>query len=192
MKITWREQEDGSERGPAVMVFSPDGRSFRGFWWHAGNEARLPNGEWNGTKTSAAIGSCPHWSGSVERRAHEDPVVDRARAGLRHPLRPRFGDHPAGVEARPRRGRGLAREPAGLAAHDRGPHRLDRHAEHNRVLSQQRADAVKAFLVAAGIDAARLQTAGFGASQPVADNATELGPQPEPPGRAGAKLASRR
>ena len=37
-------------------------------------------------------------------------------------------------------------------------------AEHNRALSQQRADAVKTFLVTAGIDAARLQTTGFGAS----------------------------
>jgi hypothetical protein len=48
-------------------------------------------------------------------------------------------------------------------------------AEHNRVVSQQRADAVKAYLVTAGIDAERLQTMGFGASQPVADNSTELG-----------------
>ena len=34
---------------------------------------------------------------------------------------------------------------------------------------------MKAYLVAAGIDAGRLDAAGFGESRPVADNATELG-----------------
>lgn len=46
----------------------------------------------------------------------------------------------------------------------------------NLTLSQQRADAVKAYLVSAHfIDAARLTTAGFGDTRPVADNATEDG-----------------
>lgn len=46
----------------------------------------------------------------------------------------------------------------------------------NLTLSQQRADAVKAYLLSTfGIDAARLTTAGFGDTRPVADNATDEG-----------------
>ncbi|WP_149141337.1 OmpA family protein [Gemmobacter caeruleus] len=42
-------------------------------------------------------------------------------------------------------------------------------------LSQRRADAVRAALIARGVDAATLRAQGYGAAQPVADNATEEG-----------------
>lgn len=63
-KLTWTE-DGGRKKGPAVFVFSPDGRSFRGYWWHETDKAKAPDGEWNGTRTSAEAGGCPHWSGSV-------------------------------------------------------------------------------------------------------------------------------
>ncbi|MEO1630254.1 MAG: OmpA family protein, partial [Bacteroidota bacterium] len=45
----------------------------------------------------------------------------------------------------------------------------------NQTLSEDRAAAVKAYLVDNGIDADRLDTAGYGESEPVADNETPEG-----------------
>ncbi|HKK07554.1 MAG TPA: OmpA family protein, partial [Gemmatimonadota bacterium] len=51
-------------------------------------------------------------------------------------------------------------------------------AKHNQELSERRAASVKTLLVSDyGIDAGRLETAGFGASKPVADNGTPEGRQ---------------
>ncbi len=45
----------------------------------------------------------------------------------------------------------------------------------NQKLSERRAEAVKAYVVSKGIDAARLETKGYGDAKPVADNATAEG-----------------
>lgn len=45
----------------------------------------------------------------------------------------------------------------------------------NNQLSQERADAVKNYLVSKGVDASRLTTQGFGSTKPVASNDTEAG-----------------
>jgi OOP family OmpA-OmpF porin len=47
----------------------------------------------------------------------------------------------------------------------------------NLELSQQRADAVKTYLVGKGVDATRIETRGAGETEPVADNATDKGRQ---------------
>lgn len=47
--------------------------------------------------------------------------------------------------------------------------------DFNQKLSQNRADAVVAFLVKAGVDASRLQAVGYGETQPVGDNKTSAG-----------------
>ena len=47
--------------------------------------------------------------------------------------------------------------------------------EYNIDLSKERADAVVAYLVDAGMDAERLSAVGLGFSQPIADNSTEEG-----------------
>ena len=47
--------------------------------------------------------------------------------------------------------------------------------EANKKLSVDRAEAVKALLVAGGIDGARINTAGWGQEKPIASNDTEEG-----------------
>lgn len=48
-------------------------------------------------------------------------------------------------------------------------------AEHNKKLSEARAETVKSELIKAGIDAKRLSAEGFGQDDPMADNSTEDG-----------------
>ena len=48
-------------------------------------------------------------------------------------------------------------------------------ADYNQNLSEKRAAAVKDFLVKAGIEAARLNSAGFGMLKPVASNESSFG-----------------
>ncbi|MFT3933433.1 MAG: OmpA family protein [Chitinophagaceae bacterium] len=48
-------------------------------------------------------------------------------------------------------------------------------ADKNQVLSQNRADAVKKFMVSKGVDASRLTSTGHGQDSPVADNKTAAG-----------------
>ncbi len=47
--------------------------------------------------------------------------------------------------------------------------------DKNKALSQRRAEAVVAYLVSKGVPADRLQAAGFGEEQPIADNTTKEG-----------------
>jgi outer membrane protein OmpA-like peptidoglycan-associated protein len=48
-------------------------------------------------------------------------------------------------------------------------------ADKNQVLSEKRAESVKTYLVSKKVAAERMTTAGFGADQPIADNATAAG-----------------
>jgi outer membrane protein OmpA-like peptidoglycan-associated protein len=49
--------------------------------------------------------------------------------------------------------------------------------ENNQTLSENRAEAVAAFLAAQGVDRKRLAVKGYGASKPIASNDTDGGRQ---------------
>lgn len=51
----------------------------------------------------------------------------------------------------------------------------DGSSSSNKRLSQQRADAVRKFLIGLGIDGSRLVAVGFGEEKPIADNKTSEG-----------------
>lgn len=173
-KLTWT-QDGGRRKGPAVFVFAPDGKSFRGTWWYDTDKAKAPDGDWNGTRSSADVGSCPHWSGSVGGQLRKE-LATSGRARLYGIL---FDTDSAKLKSESLATldevvRLLASEPSWSLTIE-GHTDSTSTAAHNHTLSEQRAASVKEYLAGKGVAAARLSTAGFGSSRPVADNATELG-----------------
>jgi outer membrane protein OmpA-like peptidoglycan-associated protein len=172
MKITWRE---GEISGPAVMVFSPDGKGFRGFWWRQGQEKEVPSGKWDGSKSSSQVGGCPHWSGSLGGELKKQ-LSGEGRARVYGIL---FDLNSATIKAESRpvleEVLNLLKSEPGWKLTIEGHTDSSGSADFNQKLSLQRAEAVKAFLVVAGIETGSLQSKGFGSSKPVADNASELG-----------------
>jgi outer membrane protein OmpA-like peptidoglycan-associated protein len=172
MKITWRE---GANTGPAVMVFSPDGKSFRGYWWHKGQEKLSPAGNWDGKKIGSQVGGCPHWAGSLggelkKQLSNQGRVrvygilFDLNSSAIRPESKPVLDEVLKMLQGEP--SWKLTIEGHTDSTGD---------AVFNQTLSLQRAESVKAYLVSCGIGADKLQTKGYGSSKPVADNASELG-----------------
>jgi outer membrane protein OmpA-like peptidoglycan-associated protein len=172
MKFTWREA--GDDKGPAIMVFSPDAKAMFGLWWSEGDTTGAGS-QWNGTRKSATVGTCPHWSGGAQEQIAKD-LQDLGRARI-------YGinfDSDSDVikdESKPT----LDRIAAVLKAKADWKLTIEGHTdstatpEHNQQLSKRRAEAVKAYLQTAGIDAARLKAVGLGATKPVASNDTGMG-----------------
>lgn len=174
MKITWRETGENNF-GPAVMVFPSDGQTFNGYWWRQGTEQGAPNGDWQGKKISSQVGGCPHWSGSVGGELKKQLLTEkRARV---YGILFDFNSAKLKTESRP-----VLDEVLGVLKSEPGWHlTIEGHTdaigsdEKNQILSQQRAEAVKAYLTAGGVEASSLTTVGYGEARPVAENDTELG-----------------
>jgi outer membrane protein OmpA-like peptidoglycan-associated protein len=172
LTFTWRE---ASKRyGPAIMVFSPDGKQMTGVWWDH-NNATGAGGIWDGTRKSSDVGSCRHWAGGVKEQLTKDlEESGRARVyGINFDTdSDRIKD-----ESRPT----LDQIASLLKLKPEWKMTIEGHTdarggeEYNQGLSARRANAVKLYLQTAGIDAARLQATGYGFSRPVAPNDNPLG-----------------
>lgn len=177
LRFTWTESQDGEKRhgGPAMLVFSNDGQSFTGYWWNDGNQNGAPDGRWSGKRASKDIGSCPHWKpGAVNEVV--DQLKSEGRARLYGILFDTDSDK-LKAESKPT----LDSLVAAAKSQPTWGFQIEGHTDnvggdaHNQTLSDKRAVSVKAYLVAAGVDAGRLTTQGFGASKPVATNDTDSG-----------------
>ena len=173
-KITW-SQDGGKKRGPAVFVFAPDSMSFQGYWWYDSDKGRKVDGDWTGKRTSGETGSCPHWSGSIGGELQKD-LATKGRARLYGIL---FDTDSARI--RSESFATLDEVVRVLSAEKSWSLTIEGHTDstgapaHNQTLSEQRANSVREYLVGKAVAAGRLSTVGFGQTNPVADNATELG-----------------
>ena len=176
LRFNWTEGEVAGPRhgGPAMLIFSDDGQSFTGYWWNEADKG-APSGEWRGKRVAKDVGSCPHWkpggaNGVVEQLKSEGRarlygiLFDSDSDHLKAESKPTLDALIAAARTQPTWSFGIE----GYTDNVGGD-------AHNQTLSEKRALSVKAYLVAAGVDASRLTTQGFGASHPVSSNDTELG-----------------
>jgi outer membrane protein OmpA-like peptidoglycan-associated protein len=175
MKFTWHEGGGDDDQGPALMVFSADGKQMLGIWGNKGAD-KLTN-EWNGKKVSNDVGSCPHWSpkGGAEQR-----MMDELSKSGRTRLYGINFDTDSDViraESKPT----LDKVVAVLKSQPAWKLTIEGHTDasgdeaHNQELSKKRAESVKAYVAAAGIAADRLTAQGMAASVPLAPNETPIG-----------------
>ena len=171
MKFTWRET---GNKGPAILIFTPDGGKFFGLWWNEGKEdsqAQL----WKGTKLSQDIGGCPHWTGGVQEQITQD-LLESGRARL-YGINFDIDSDIIRDESKPTLDKIVAmlKSESGMQLIIEGHTDSDGQTDHNQVLSHNRSQSVKVYLVSGGISSSRLFTKGYGESAPVAPNTTAAG-----------------
>ncbi len=108
-----------------------------------------------------------HCAGPALRRARHR----RGDGGAR----PRAADGTAAAPGRAQGGHAQPQHPEIARVEVEGHTDSTATKQHNQRLSEQRAAAVKAYLVDKGIAADRLTTRGYGEDRPVGDNGTEEG-----------------
>ena len=177
-RFTWVQDSSGGPLpyGPAFFAFSPDGKQFIGLWWYE-TQTNQRGDVWAGTKVSADPGTCTHWKGTEgasKQMAAQLERGEKARIyGIHFDLDSDAirDDSKAALDAIA----GLARENPAWRFVIEGHTDATGTPEHNVALSERRAAAVKAWLVKAGIAAARLEPKGFGATKPVGSNDNGIG-----------------
>ena len=179
MRLKWTEGKDNLRRGgPAVMNFSRDGKTLTGIYGDEGSHGFA--GVWNGKKTSNEVGNCEHLPNLSKGNAAKDVIgtelKETGRAKV-YGINFDFNSDVIREESKPT----LNQIAALLKENADWKMTVEGHTDNvggetfNKSLSERRAKAVKDFLVAAGIDEARLNSAGLGLSKPIGDNSTEFG-----------------
>lgn len=173
LKYSYELPADDS--GPAIAIFSNDGSVFAGRWKTTGVSAEHPKmSPAMYKKTSDTPGKCPN-----EKKPEDQLASDLKQKGRVRLYGINFDSDSANI-------RGESKPTLDLVAQilKTNPDlkiTIEGHTdststpEHNQQLSEARANAVKTYLTNAGIDAARLNAAGFGATKPVATNDNALG-----------------
>jgi outer membrane protein OmpA-like peptidoglycan-associated protein len=162
-----------------VINFSPDGKKYTGVWWE-GAEKRFDNA-FTGDKLSDEIGNCEHFKtldGSEDsaKATLEKSLAEIGRAVL-YGINFDFNSDKIKDGSKP----ALEKVVAVLKEKPAWKIQIEGHTDNvggenfNQTLSENRAAAVKNYLINNGVDASRLNSAGHGYSKPVAANDTETG-----------------
>lgn len=179
MKLWW--SEDGDDKGPAVMVFTADGKRLIGLWWQQGADILAnPGGKWDGRKKSNDVGSCPNAPDLAKGNAAQTQIAsDLKETGRARIYGINFDT--ASDAIKPESKPTLDQIAALLKTNSAWRMTIEGHtdnvggADYNQKLSEKRAAAVKDYLVKAGIDVTRLSSSGYGMSKPVATNQSAFG-----------------
>jgi outer membrane protein OmpA-like peptidoglycan-associated protein len=167
LQFEWREDE-GTDVGTAIMVLSAAGDALNGVYFRQGQV----QGEWSGHRAPGERARCTvlRAGGLAERLEATGRAVvygiyfDSDLANLKPESNATLEEIVAALQAQP----SLKLQVAG--------HTDSTNTDaYNLKLSQQRADAVVAWLVGREVAPTRLTAKGFGEAQPVADNATAAG-----------------
>jgi outer membrane protein OmpA-like peptidoglycan-associated protein len=182
IRFNWSEADSEGKRkgGPAVMVFSADGKTITGAWAGDDFDTNGFAGQWNGKKISDAVGNCPHAPDLDKKNAAKDTIgsdlKEKGRATV-YGINFDFNSDVIKAESKPT----LDQIISILIDNKDWKMTVEGHTDNiggqsfNQTLSEKRAAAVVKYLTDAGIDATRLNSAGFGFSKPTADNDTEFG-----------------
>lgn len=169
LRFNWKL---GPDEGPAIAVFGADA-TFAGYWKMNGVEPNAVITAVDVKKLETAPGDCPNWHVA-------DPLGDELKKSGRVRLYGINFDSDSDT-LRAESKAALDQVVATLKKDTSLRITIEGHTDststpaHNQQLSEKRAAAVKAYLVTAGIDGARLATAGFGATKPVATNDSAIG-----------------
>src|ERR1700756_2095004 len=162
------------DKGPGLIVFPPDGKTiFGGYWKTNGVEEHPPFTAFDGKRVGDKPEACPG--------AKPEEVISKALTEERRLRLYGINFDPDSDHLRDESKPTLDLVANVLKAHADWKVTIEGHTdststpEHNQTLSEGRANAVKAYLTGAGIDAARLTPKGLGSTQPVASNDTALG-----------------